>query len=510
MRARNSLYNMLGVLALYCIKIIFAFVGKTCLIRILGDEYNGINALFSSVISMLSIAELGIGSAIIYNLYRPVKENNVSEIKSIMRFYKICYIVIANVVAVLGIAFIPFLSDFVGKVNISDNIYLLYGLFLLDATASYLLTYKRSILYANQKNYVISICDIAYTVLLHVSQIAVLLITRSFVFYLVSGITCRVLENIIIQKIADLKYPYLRDKNIDNLPLEIREDIVKKVKGLLFHKIGSYIVYGTDNLIISKMISVVAEGFYSNYLTIINPLTNIISQIISAMQASIGNLLVDENKKKNYQIYKKIALLNFWMYTVASVCFFYLVQDFITLWLGKEYLFDTFTVCILAINIWQTGMRGALGLFKNAAGIYYEDKYVPLFESLINLILSIVMAHYFGIAGVFLGTFISSMVIYFYSFPIIVYKPLFDRGYSVYAREMFRYIIQYIGCYIISFIVSRGIENCVLTPYVAFLTKALVIMCASNLLLLIVNYRSEEFKYYRNFFGQRLLGQKRK
>lgn len=505
MRARNSLCNIIGVLALYFVKILLAFVGKTCLIRILGDEYNGINALFSSIISMLSIAELGIGSAIIYNLYKPVKENNISEIKTIMKFYRVCYALIAGIVAILGIAITPVLNSFVGEVNIPDNIYLLFYLFLLDAVSSYLLTYKRSILYADQKNYIISVCDIVYTVVLHVSQIAVLLITHNFVFYLTVGITCRILENMVIQGIANWRYPYLRDKNVESLSPEIRRDIVKKVKGLLFHKIGSYIVYGTDNLIISKMVSIVAEGLYSNYLTIITPLTNIISQMIIALQASVGNLLVDNNKKKNYEIYRKIALLNFWLYTVSSVCLFFLVQDFITIWLGKKYLFDTFTVCILSVNFWQTGMRGALGVFKNAAGIYYEDKYIPLLESLINLVSSIVLVHYFGIVGVFLGTFISSLVIFLYSFPVLVYKPLFSKGYSVYVKEMSGYIIQYVGCNVMGFFVSRGIKIDAGSPYIMFIIKALFVLGISNLLLYVVNHRTEEFRYYKNFFVKKFL-----
>lgn len=505
MRTKNSIYNMMGVITLYFVKIVLSFTGKTVLIWIMGDEYNGINALFTSMISMLSIVELGIGSAITYNLYQPMKENDRETLKSIMYFYKNCYRIIAVIVMLLGVCCSPMVKSLVGEVRIQDNIYVIYYFFLFDSAASYLLSYKRSILYAAQKNYIISICDIGYTVCLQLLQIFVLVTSRNFIFYLLVGIICRVLENLIIQFWANKKYPFLKEKNVEKLAVSIRKDIIEKVKGLLFHKIGSYIVFGTDNMIISRMVNIVAEGLYSNYLTIINPLSSIIAQMITSLQASVGNLLVEKDKEKNYLIYKRISLLNFWLFTVAGICFFYLVQDFMILWLGNEYLFSDGVVFVLALNFWQTGMRGAIGVFKNAAGIYYEDRFVPLIESVINAAVSLILTYFYGVIGVFIGTFISSLVLFFYSFPVLVYKPLFDREYKGYVKEMVWYLMEWFLCLLVGFVVMKGVgmitmENAIL----AFVIKGVMIFVCSNVVLLLFHHKQKEFQYYKKFICKKV------
>lgn len=496
MRIKNSLYNMIGVVALYFIKIFLSFMGKTCLIRIMGNEYNGINALFNSIISMLSIAELGIGSAIIYNLYKPVKENNIREIKSIMHLYKVCYRAIATIVLAIGICITPFVKLLVGNVSITDNIYVLFYLFLADAVASYLLTYKRSIFYANQKNYIVSICDIGYTFLMQILQIVVLIVAHSYIGYITIGIVCRIIENLVIQYFADKKYPYLKEKNIPKLSRAVSKNIIENVKGLLFHKIGGYIVYGTDNIIISRMVNIVAEGFYSNYLTIINPLSNILAQIISALQASVGNLLVDKNKEKDYEIYKRIDFLNSWLSTVCCVCIFCLIQDFIVVWLGDNYLFSRYVVFVLSINFWQTGMRNVLGVFKNAAGIFYTDRYVPIIESVVNLTVSILLTKFYGIIGVFLGTFVSSLVVFLYSFPILVYIPLFGKKYADYIMEMMSHIIDLSACLIISWFCVQVIETGGFNGYFKFIIKALSVFGISNIVLFVLKHKNPNLNYY--------------
>lgn len=498
MRIKNSFYNMAAVVVLYFVKIILSFAGKTCLIQIMGDEYNGIYALFGSIISMLSIAELGIGSAIIYNLYKPVKEKHIEEIKMIMNFYKQCYTLIAGVILLIGILITPLIKNIIGDLNIHDNIYILYYLFLLESVSSYAFSYKRSIIYANQKNYIISLCDIIGVVILQILQILTLIYTHNFILYLVVGIICKIAENIIIQICADRKYPYLKERVSGKLSHQIQRDIMEKVKGLLFHRIGSYIVFGTDNIIISRMVNIVAEGLYSNYLTIINPLSSILAQMISTLQASVGDLLIENNKEKNYSIYKRISFLNFWLYTVASICMFYLIQNFIMLWLGEKYLFDLSIVFVLSINFWQTGMRGALGTFKNASGIYYEDRYVPLVESIINIVVSISLTYLYGIIGVFIGTFISSLVIFLYSFPILVYRPLFDKGYLIYVKEMWSYIfgwiLSFIGVHVaVKFYEYINIGN----GYLSFGIKAVMVFVVVNLTVVLQYHKNEEFQYYK-------------
>lgn len=494
MRTKNSVYNMIGVLGLYVVKLVFSFIGKTYLIRIMGDQYNGINGLFSNIISMLSIAELGIGSAIVYNLYEPVRNNDIPQIQSIMRFYKRCYHIIAGVVCAIGLAIVPLVPSITGEVAIHENIYVLYLLFLMDSVASYFLSYKRSLLFVYQKNYIISAFDGIYTVALPIVQIAVLAATRNFVLYLGMGILCRIAENLLIHFYVNHKFPYIRERDVAPVSRKVRDDIKEKVKGLLFHNIGSYVVFGTDNILLSRFFGVIVVGFYSNYLTVINPLQNILKQMVTSVQASVGDLLVERDQKKNYSIYSRLEFVNFWLYTAVSVTLFYVIQNFISVWLGPERLFDNWIVLLLALNFWQTGMRNPITIFKTAAGIFYEDRWVPIAESVVNIVASILLAQWIGTAGVFAGTFISSCCLFLYSYPVLVYKPLFGRRPRTYLKELGLLLLQWVLCMLVCLGVARGFDALIHigNGWIRVIAKALAVFLTVNLTLLLLNLRKRD------------------
>lgn len=511
MRTKNSIYNMVGVMMQYLAKIVVTFIGKTVLIRVMGDQYNGINGLFSNVISMLSIAELGIGSAIIYNLYEPVRNGDLTKIKSIMSFYRKCYHAIAGVVLAAGICALPFIKSMVGEVAIHESVYVLYVFFLLDSVASYFLSYKRSIIYVYQKNYVISFFDTIYIFASQLLQAMVILLTGNFLLYLTVMILSRIGENIGIHLYTNKQYPFLLDKNVEPVPDHVRQDIVTKVKGLMFHNIGTYIVLGTDNILISKLVGIIEVGFYSNYMAILNPLASILKQAITAVQASVGDLLIEKDRKRSFQVFKKLELMNFWLYTAVSVSVFYVVQDFVSLWLGRRYLFNTGVVFCLVLNFWQTGMRNVFAVFKGAAGIYYEDRYVPLVESVINIIASVVLTLKLGIAGIFMGTFISSLCLFFYSYPILVYKGVLGRRNTEYFKSMLRFVLEWAGCILMAGIVSIGYDRLGLirNPIVSFIVKGGIVFTGVNLFLYVLHGKSEEFQYFYELIRGKILKQYR-
>lgn len=499
MRTKNSIYNIIGVIIFYITKIVINFVGKTVLIKVMGDQYNGIAGLFSNVISMLSIAELGIGSAIIYNLYKPVKENDTSAIKSLMCFYRKCYHIIAIIILSAGICILPFIKIIAGNVSTKESIYILYLFFLADSVVSYFFSYKRSILYVYQKNYIITFFDILYNFIMQLSQIAILLLTRNFLYYLSVMVICRLLENICINVYVNRQYCFLDDKEILPLPAKTKEDIITKVKGLMFHNIGTYIVLGTDNILISKIAGIIAVGFYSNYAAIFNPLSSILKQMITAVQASVGDLLVEKNYEKNYLIFKRLELLNFWLYSAVSISLFYVVQIFIELWLGKGYLFDDGVVFVLVLNFWQNGMRNAPAVFKGAAGIFYEDRIVPVAESIINIVISITLGVKFGIVGIFIGTFISSLCLFFYSYPFLVYKRVLKRLPREYLLSLLRFFIEWLILFLFAGVVIRMYDvmnftthNCIAD----FIVKGCFAFATVNVLLFVIYGKSDEFKFY--------------
>ena len=254
MRTKNSLKNMIASMVSNILTIIIGIVAQAIFIKILGSEYLGLNSLFNNVISMLAIAELGIGSAIVYNLYKPIAENNIEQIKSLMQFYKKNYQVIGIVVAIIGLMLIPFLKYIVNieTITININVYFVYLLFLLDTVFSYFLSYKRSLLYATQQNSIISIIHIGYVLILNLLQLIILFFTKNYYLYLLTRMVTRILENLVITYIANKNYPYLKDKNVKKLNKSLEKDIYTKIKALFFHKIGAFVVLGSDNIIISK------------------------------------------------------------------------------------------------------------------------------------------------------------------------------------------------------------------------------------------------------------------
>ena len=273
MRTKNSIKNIIVALILNLMSIIIGLISQKVFISSLGTEYLGINGLFTNIISMLGIVELGLGSAIIYNLYKPVADNNKEQIKSLMHFYKISYRIIAIIVMFIGLLIIPFLELIVKDANISENLIIIYLLFLTDIVCSYLLTYKRSILYAYQKNYIINIVHIGYLLCMNLFQILILIYTKNYYLFLIIKIAARIVENVILTKIANKLYPILLEKDVTLLDAKTKDDIFTKIKALLLHKIGGFVVLGSDNIIISAFLGIKTVGLYSNYSMIINAVT---------------------------------------------------------------------------------------------------------------------------------------------------------------------------------------------------------------------------------------------
>lgn len=499
MRKENSIKNIIVALIMTIINVIIGFIAQKIFINTLGEVYLGINGLFTNIISMLSIADLGIGTAIVYNMYKPIADKNIEKIKSLMNFYKKSYRIVAIVVLILGTCITPFLNFIIGKNNISTisniNIYMVFYLFLVDAVSSYLLTYKRSMLYANQKNYVINSVHILCILFMNMFQIGFLLYTKNYYAYLIIKIIFRIIENLTINMIVEKMYPYLNEKENDKLDDETKQDINKRLEASIFHNIGGFIVLGTDNIIISKFLGIVVVGLYSNYYLIINTVNNLLSQIFSAVTASVGNLLVEENMEKSHDIEGKISFANFWLYTVAGIMIYCLITPFIKVWLGESFLLDNTVTIILIFNFFMQGMRKTMQVFSEAGGVCYENRFVPIVEAIVNIIASIALVKVIGLAGVFLGTIISSLVLHLYSFPKYVYKGLLKKEPLEYIKMTFKYLIIMTIIMIITVIIINMIKT--QSIYLQLLINFLLSFLIPNILLYIMYRKSDNFIYYK-------------
>ena len=475
--------------------LVVGFIVQRVFVNTLGLEYLGINGLFTNIITMLGIIELGLGSAIIYHLYRPLADHNVERVKSLLHFYKIGYRIVAAIVLAIGLLLMPFLPAIIGEVSIPNNIAAVYALFLTDVVFSYLLTYKRSILYADQKNYLINLAHMASMLVMNGLQVAALVITGDFYLYLLIKIAMRITENLVISAVVNKRYSYITEGKAQSLDTETRHDIFKKVKALFMHKIGAFIVLGSDNIIIAVFLGIVTVGLYSNYYLVIAAIGMIIGQVFTAVTASVGNLLITSNAKKSYVVYNNVRFANFWLATVAATGMFVAMDSFVVVWLGQSYVLAIGVLVALSINLYLQLTRSATNSFKEAAGIFHEDRYVPLIESVVNIVLSIIFLHYFGLAGVLMGTICSNLVLHLFSYPKFVYTKLFERAYAMYYFEFAKFtgIAAIIGA--ITFGLSRmvNVDNAVLE---LFINIALA-LTVSNTILYAIFKNSLELKYFK-------------
>ena len=500
MRTSKSLKNMIFAIISNIVTIIVGFVIQTVFIKTLGTEYLGVDKLFMNIISMLSIVDLGIGSAIIYSMYKPFDKGDKKKIKSLMDFYKKAYLIIIGLVTIIGLSIIPFLGLIVKDANINENLIIIYILFLLDMIASYVLAYKKSIFYADQKNYFVITSRICYLVLMNTLLVIELLTTKNYYMYLVIRIIMRLLENIIVSIIANKKYPYLKEKDIAPLDKKTKDDIFLKIKGLLFHKIGSFFVLGTDNIIISSFLGVVQVGYYSNYRMIIYAVGETINQGFSAITSSIGNLLIGKNKEKNFTVYKRIDFFNFWVSSFCAISIFVIMDSFITIWLGNKFLLSKLVLITLTINFYLTSVRAPMNSFKEAAGIFHEDRFIPIIESLINIVASIILLHFFGLAGVFMGTILSSFILHFYSYPKFVYTKLFDKSYTSYFKQFFKKFITMSIILIITYFISTLFK--VNSNILQLLINMLICLVIPNLIFIIIYRNKKEYKYIKKIISK--------
>ena len=400
-RTSNSVKNSITSITTNICAILFSFITQTIFIKTLGIEYLGLNGLFTNILTMLSLFELGMGNAIVYHMYKPIAKNDTEKIKSLMRFYRKSYNIIAIIILALGILISPFITVFVGQLNIDVNIYCIYFLFLLSTVTSYLMIYKRNMLYASQKNYIINIIHCVYLILLHIIQLLILYFTKNYYLYLAVKIICQIGENILINFVCNIKYPFLLDKDSSKIDKGTEHLIFNKVKSLFFHKIGNIVISATDNMIISKFLGVVTVGLYTNYYVIINAITTIFSSIITSVTASVGNFIVSENSKKLYDVFKKVRFCNFWISCFTAISILSLIQPFIEIWIGSEYVIENIVVFVLTFNFFQKMQRNTYLTFKEAAGIWEKDRFVPIVEAIINIITSIVLLKIFRLSWSF-------------------------------------------------------------------------------------------------------------
>lgn len=438
--SKNIKYSAVNYIVINVLK----FLVRMVFIKTLPIDYLGINGLFGNILVMLSLAELGVGPAIVYSLYKPLAVKDKERIKSIMRLFKRVYINIGLTILALGLCLYPYLDYFIkGNTNIEDLQYF-YLVFLANTVVSYFWSYKRSLLIADQKQYIVNIYQSMAQVMVAVLQIVFLLLVPSYWCYIFVMLMGTIVENFLIAKKADKEFTFL-DEHAEPIDKNLKKEIQKNTMAMIVHKIGGMVVFGSSNLILSKFVGLAAVGLYSNYQLVITALNTLASKFFEAITASIGNLIVLESNDKKVKAFK---LTQFMTALQASICFcglYVLFNQFVELWVGRDYLFNEDVVRALVVSFYLTYMRKAVLMFRDACGLFWNDRYKPIAESIINLAASIYLTIHYGIVGVIWGNIISTVLTCFWVEPYILLRNAIDMKLKDYFFDYLRFTLVTIG-----------------------------------------------------------------
>lgn len=494
-RTSYSIKNVKYALIGQAFGLVISFLSRTVFVRVLSAEYLGINGLFSNILSILSLAELGVGQAIVFSMYKPLAERNESKIVALMGLYRKAYSVIGIVVSVLGVALLPFLRYFVQEMPDIPYIRLIYIIFVANSVVSYFFSYKRSLIIADQKGYIATIYRYGFYFVLNVAQIIALLLTRSYLLYLGLQLANTIVENVLVSKKADALYPFLNQNKTVRLDGAEKRVIIRNTTAMVFHRVGGIVVSGTDNILLSKLVGVTEVGLYSNYLLVVNALHMILGMFFQSITASVGNLGATESKRKQRFVFDCVNFVGFWAYGFVSICLLSLLNPFIQLWLGKDYVLSLPVVMVIVVNFYLNGMRKSVLTFRDSLGLYWHDRYKPIFESLINLAVSIYLGKRIGTAGILLGTTISTVTTCFWIEPYVLYRRGFHSSVMPYFKQYIRYSVGVCISGSAVWLLNSVLEGVGLTGTGNFLARLTVGLSIPNVMFMAFFHNSDEYRY---------------
>lgn len=492
MRLKKSLKNILFNIGSQIIIIILSFISRKIFIDKLGSLYLGVDGIILSLISLLSIIESGVGTAITYNLYEPLAKKQIDKIKSLMCVYKKIYRCLGLLITCLGIICYPLLKKLIGDEQRIEFLFLVYILIILKNTFTYFNAHKFALINSDQNGYKLKVYNVIFIGISTLAKIIVLKLTQDYTLYLTIDLLFFTSQNIYMGLIVERLYPYLKSKEILTLDKKIYMNIKNNTKAMFLHKIGSFFVFGTDNILISKYISIIMVGYYSNYIMIVGQIGAIFGIVISSLSSSVGNLIILENNSKKYSLFKIIFFINFWIFSSICIILNNLISPFIKWWIGDSYVLEESVVLIILLNFYITQMRSAGYLFKSGAGIFQEDKFFPLIESGVNLICSLILVKNFGLKGILLGTTLSSLAVPFWTQPYLIYKIIFKKSFYKY---LYRYLLYTLIFFIVGAIINVLSSYLINDTIFNLIINGMLYLIVINIIYIILFYRTKEFQY---------------
>lgn len=489
-RTKNTFRNILWGTLNKIITIFLPFVVRTILIKVLGSEYLGLNSLFTSILQILNISELGISSAITFCMYKPIAEKNDKEICELLNFYKKIYRVIGILVLTLGLVLLPFIKNFIsGSIPSGINIYILYLIYLINAVLSYLLfSYKSSLLIALQRNDIVSNINTILSIFQSVAQIIILVLLKDYYLFILILPICTIINNVSYAIISRIKYPqYIcKGKISDN----VKKVIKNKVIGLLVYKICVITRNSLDSIFISMFLGLHLVGIYNNYYLILNSVVSFLGIIPVSMLSAVGNSVAVESKDKNYEDMNRFNFIYMWLSGWCTICMLCIYQPFMSWWLGDTYLLPFSSVILFSIYFYSLGIGTIRAVYSEAIGLWWETRYRAVIEALTNLILNYVLGKFLGLNGIILATLISLLFINFGYGSTIIFKYYFkDKSPVEYFTTHLKYAVVTIVIAIVTFFITSYIT---IHGIVEIAIKGVICIVIPNLLYFIV-YKGNKY-----------------
>ena len=491
---KNSLWGILSQI----LSIILGFVGRTVFIRILNAEYLGISGLFSNVLSFLSLSELGFSSAVAFHLYGLIASGDNEKIAGVMNYYKRVYRVIASIILSIGLLLVPFLQYLIKESTFEISyIRLVYVIYLLNTVTSYLFSYRYTLATADQKNYILVQVDSIFKILGCIANIIVLVILKNFIVYLIAQMAVGIVGNYVKAQRVTKKYLVLKEKN--EISEEEKKKITSDVKNIFAGKVSTVIVTSTDNILISVMINLTAVGLYSNYAMIIGYIQSFLSQFTTATQASIGNLIASESKEYAYSVLNKLTQIIFFAVSFCATSLFVLLNPFIELWVGNQYLLDMNVVFWCVLSFYIQIIKAPLWYTLGGAGLFKDDRNISIIGAVSNLVISVVCAYIWGFAGIFMGTVFSQLIQWVLKAILLGRKYLFMKctGYVLLFFESTGMLLVFFAAtyYLSSLIVLES-------ELLSFLIKCMLCVIVPNAINFFVFRKSEGMQYMKSLIGR--------
>lgn len=504
-RLKNSALNFASGFLGRVLTILLNFAVRTIFIYCLNEAYLSVNGLYSNILTVLSLAELGFGSAMVYRMYAPVAVKDYQKTAALLQFYKKIYIIIGVVIFLLGLCVIPFMDYIIKDKPDISGLTLYYILFLVNTSISYWFSsYKASVLYADQKEYIKTNVQNTMAILQSGLQIVLLLLFRKYLLYLLIQLAGNIFLNLYVAHLVDKRYPEIQTYQGDSLSAEERVQIRKDTEALVLSRFGHVALNGTDNIIISAVVGVLWVGRLSNYTLICDSVTSVLCQITAAITGSLGNFFATEDKHAGYALFKKVEFLNFWLYGFSFIALVTLLDPFIQIWAGERFVLGLPISIAIAINFFVAGYMNTLWVFRSTIGLFKQGKFRPILVAILNIILSIFLGKLWGVFGVLFATFLSRAAISLWYDPLILHRYGFEVSCKPFFARYFRRVLL-LTTILIVMLTIRYVVLSSATTVLRFAVMTMFTAIVPNAIFWLAYHRCEEYAYFRSIVKDRVI-----